>query len=106
MLPAVRSDQDWQAVVWDEQVVRPAAKDLATRLGLGGETLSREAPARGRAPGGLAQPGRTLPEIAAAPARTPAGAVAYRGDPRAFSSPPRLMDADRAAGLRVRADRR
>jgi hygromycin-B 7''-O-kinase len=32
MLPAVRTDEEWQAVVWDEQVIRPAAEDLAGRL--------------------------------------------------------------------------
>src|SRR5689334_12787839 len=37
MLPAVRTDQEWKAVVGDEQVIRPAAEDLAGRLGLAGE---------------------------------------------------------------------
>ena len=41
MLPPVRTDQEWQAVVWDEQVVRPAAEDLAARLGLAGTVLRR-----------------------------------------------------------------
>ena len=41
MLPAVRTDQEWQAVVWDEQVVRAAAEDLAARLGLTGTELRR-----------------------------------------------------------------
>ena len=41
MLPAVRSDEEWQAVVWDERIVRPAAEDLATRLGLAGVGLRR-----------------------------------------------------------------
>jgi hygromycin-B 7''-O-kinase len=41
MLPAVRTDQEWQTVVWDEQVVRPAAEDLAARLGLAGTGLRR-----------------------------------------------------------------
>ena len=41
MLPAVRTDQEWQAVVWDEQVVRPAAEDIAARLGLAGTGLRR-----------------------------------------------------------------
>jgi hygromycin-B 7''-O-kinase len=41
MLPAVRTDQEWQAVVWDEQVVRPAAEDVAARLGLAGTLLRR-----------------------------------------------------------------
>jgi hygromycin-B 7''-O-kinase len=41
MLPAVYTDQEWQAVVWDEQVVRPAAEDLAARLGLAGTELRR-----------------------------------------------------------------
>jgi hygromycin-B 7''-O-kinase len=41
MLPVVRTDQEWQAVVWDEQVVRPAAEDLAGRLGLAGAGLRR-----------------------------------------------------------------
>jgi len=41
MLPAVRTDEEWQAVVWDEHVVRPAAEDLAARLGLAGAGLRR-----------------------------------------------------------------
>jgi hygromycin-B 7''-O-kinase len=41
MLPAVRTDEEWQAVVWDEQVIRPAAEDLAGRLGLAGAGLRR-----------------------------------------------------------------
>ena len=41
MLPAVRTDQEWQAVVWDEEIVRPAAEDLAARLGLAGAELRR-----------------------------------------------------------------
>jgi hygromycin-B 7''-O-kinase len=41
MLPAVRTDQEWQAVVFDEKIVRPAAEDLAARLGLAGAGLRR-----------------------------------------------------------------
>jgi hygromycin-B 7''-O-kinase len=41
MLPAVRTDEEWQAVVWDESLVRPAAEDLAARLGLAGAVLRR-----------------------------------------------------------------
>ena len=41
MLPAVHTDQEWQAVVWDEKIVRPAAEDLAARLGLAGAGLRR-----------------------------------------------------------------
>ena len=41
MLPAVRSDAEWQAVVFDEEIVRPAAEDLAARLGLTGAGLRR-----------------------------------------------------------------
>ena len=41
MLPAVRTDEEWQAVVWDEKIVRPAAEDLAARLGLAGARLRR-----------------------------------------------------------------
>jgi hygromycin-B 7''-O-kinase len=41
MLPAVRTDEEWQAVVFDEKTVRPAAEDLAARLGLAGATLRR-----------------------------------------------------------------
>ena len=41
MLPAVHTDKEWQSVVWDEQVVRPAAEDLAARLGLAGTGLRR-----------------------------------------------------------------
>jgi len=41
MLPAVRTDAEWQAVVWDEKIVGPAAEDLAVRLGLAGAGLRR-----------------------------------------------------------------
>src|ERR1700733_4281354 len=41
MLPAVRTDQEWQAVVFDEKIVRRAAADLAARLGLAGAGLRR-----------------------------------------------------------------
>jgi hygromycin-B 7''-O-kinase len=41
MLPAVRTDQEWQAVVFDEQLVRPGAEDLAGRLGLAAAGLRR-----------------------------------------------------------------
>jgi Ser/Thr protein kinase RdoA (MazF antagonist) len=41
MLPAVRTDAEWQAVVFDEEIVRPAAEDLAARLGLAGAGLRR-----------------------------------------------------------------
>lgn len=41
MLPAVHTDQEWQAVVWDEQVVRSAAEEVAARLGLPGTVLRR-----------------------------------------------------------------
>ena len=41
MLPAVRTDQEWQAVVFNEKIVRPAAEDLVARLGLAGAGLRR-----------------------------------------------------------------
>src|ERR1700730_8910250 len=41
MLPAVGTDAEWQAVVFDERIVRPAAEDLAARLGLVGAGLRR-----------------------------------------------------------------
>ncbi len=41
MLPAVHTDDEWQAVVFDEEIVRPAAADLAARLGLAGAGLRR-----------------------------------------------------------------
>jgi hygromycin-B 7''-O-kinase len=41
MLPAVRTDEEWQAVVFDENIVRPAAEHLAVRLGLAGAGLRR-----------------------------------------------------------------
>lgn len=41
MLPAVDTDEEWQAVVFDEKIVRPAAEDLAGRLGLAGAGLRR-----------------------------------------------------------------
>ncbi|HEU5389184.1 MAG TPA: hypothetical protein VFV73_25120 [Streptosporangiaceae bacterium] len=43
MLPVVRTNEEWEAVVWDEEVVRPAAEDLAGRLGLAGAGLRRYA---------------------------------------------------------------
>ena len=41
MLPPVRTNEEWEAVVWDEAIVRPAAEDLAARLGLSGAGLRR-----------------------------------------------------------------
>ena len=41
MLPAVHTDEEWQTVVFDESLVRPAAEDLAARLGLAGAGLRR-----------------------------------------------------------------
>ena len=41
MLPAVRTNQEWEAVVWNESLIRPAAEDLAARLGLPGAELRR-----------------------------------------------------------------
>src|SRR6478672_999007 len=41
MLPAVRTDEEWRAVVWNEEIVRPAAEDLAAHLGLAGTGLRR-----------------------------------------------------------------
>src|SRR6185437_12899936 len=41
MLPAVRTDEEWRSVVWNEQLMRPAAEDLAARLGLAGAGLRR-----------------------------------------------------------------
>ncbi|MGH3150091.1 MAG: hypothetical protein ACRDOB_05090, partial [Streptosporangiaceae bacterium] len=37
----MRTYQEWQAVVFDEKIVRPAAEDLAARLGLAGAGLRR-----------------------------------------------------------------
>jgi len=41
MLPPVRTNEEWEAVVWDEEIVRPAAEELAGRLGLAGAGLRR-----------------------------------------------------------------
>ncbi|MFB9388972.1 phosphotransferase family protein [Streptomyces coeruleoprunus] len=41
MLPAVDTDEQWDAVVDDEAVMRPGAEDLCRRLGLGGAPLVR-----------------------------------------------------------------
>ncbi len=41
MLPAVHTDQEWQAVVWNEQIIRPAAEGVVARLGLAGTVLRR-----------------------------------------------------------------
>src|SRR5690242_4751714 len=68
MLPAVRTDQEWKAVVGDEQVIRPAAEDLAGRLGLAGAGLrrypegSRPRPSPPRTPS--PRPGSAPPEPA------------------------------------------
>ncbi|MFB8206297.1 phosphotransferase family protein [Streptomyces sp. NPDC056010] len=41
MLPVVETDEEWNAVVPDESVMRPGAKDLCARLGLSGAALVR-----------------------------------------------------------------
>lgn len=41
MLPAVRTDEEWRAVVFNEKIIRPAAEDLAARLGLADAGLRR-----------------------------------------------------------------
>ncbi|MEU5625442.1 phosphotransferase family protein [Streptomyces tendae] len=41
MLPAVETDDDWDAVVADESVMRPGAEDLCARLGFSGASLVR-----------------------------------------------------------------
>lgn len=48
MLPEVNTDEEWDAVVPDEAVMRPGAEDLCARLGLAGapSPASRKAPSR------------------------------------------------------------
>lgn len=41
MLPVVETDEEWDAVVPDETIMRPGAEDLCRRLGLGGAPLLR-----------------------------------------------------------------
>ncbi|MFF3392703.1 phosphotransferase family protein [Streptomyces sp. NPDC002669] len=41
MLPPVETNEEWDAVVLDETVMRPGAEDLCARLGLAGEPLTR-----------------------------------------------------------------
>ncbi|MCX0245200.1 phosphotransferase family protein [Streptomyces drozdowiczii] len=41
MLPAVETDDEWDAVVPDESVMRPGVEDLCARLGLSGASLVR-----------------------------------------------------------------
>ncbi|GHC66651.1 phosphotransferase family protein [Streptomyces flavofungini] len=41
MLPPVDTDEEWDAVVPDEAVMRPAVEDLSARLGLAGAPLTR-----------------------------------------------------------------
>ncbi|MGW6908847.1 phosphotransferase family protein [Streptomyces sp. NPDC054940] len=41
MLPPVETDEDWDAVVPDETIMRPGVEDLCARLGLGGAPLTR-----------------------------------------------------------------
>ncbi|MFJ6695244.1 phosphotransferase family protein [Streptomyces sp. NPDC091272] len=43
MLPEVNTDEEWDAVVPDEALVRPAAEDVCARLGLPGAALTRYA---------------------------------------------------------------
>ncbi|MDN3247097.1 phosphotransferase family protein [Streptomyces mutabilis] len=41
MLPLVETDEEWDAIVPDETVMRPGAEDLCARLGLAGAPLTR-----------------------------------------------------------------
>ncbi|MER6995591.1 phosphotransferase [Streptomyces sp. NPDC000410] len=41
MLPKVDTDEEWDAIVPDETVMRPGAEDLCARLGLAGAPLTR-----------------------------------------------------------------
>ncbi|MFG2339798.1 aminoglycoside phosphotransferase family protein [Streptomyces yangpuensis] len=41
MLPVVETDEEWDAVVPDESVMRPGVEDLCSRLGLSGASLVR-----------------------------------------------------------------
>ncbi|WP_353479664.1 phosphotransferase [Streptomyces sp. ALI-76-A] len=41
MLPVVETDEEWDAVVPDETVMRAGAEDLCARLGLAGAPLTR-----------------------------------------------------------------
>lgn len=41
MLPPVETDEEWDAIVPDETVMRPGAEDLCARLGLSGAPLTR-----------------------------------------------------------------
>ncbi|MEV0177429.1 aminoglycoside 3'-phosphotransferase/choline kinase family protein [Streptomyces sp. NPDC050803] len=41
MLPVVETDEEWDAVVPDETVMRPGVEDLCARLGLAGAPLTR-----------------------------------------------------------------
>ncbi|WP_234435098.1 MULTISPECIES: hypothetical protein [Streptomyces] len=41
MLPVVETDEQWDAVVPDESVMRPGAEALCARLGVGGLPLER-----------------------------------------------------------------
>ncbi len=41
MLPAVTTNEEWEAVVWNEDLIRPAAEDIAVRLGLAAAGLRR-----------------------------------------------------------------
>ncbi|MBB5925767.1 aminoglycoside phosphotransferase family protein [Streptomyces echinatus] len=41
MLPAVETDEEWDAIVRDETVMRPGVEDLCARLGLDGAPLTR-----------------------------------------------------------------
>ncbi|MFF5970924.1 phosphotransferase family protein [Streptomyces sp. NPDC012769] len=41
MLPSVETDEEWDAIVPDETVMRPGAEDLCARLGFAGAPLTR-----------------------------------------------------------------
>jgi hygromycin-B 7''-O-kinase len=98
MLPAVRTDEEWQAVVFDEKTVRPGAEDLAARLGLAGAGLRR-------------YPGGSRPVYAVGDRRVlklypTVSAPDSLIEARVLDGgKPRYVDAERAAGLRDRDDR-
>src|SRR6185437_9091546 len=78
MLPPVRTNEEWQAVVWDEEIVRPAAEELAGRLGLAGAGLRRYP--EGSRPGYAVDGRRVLklyPTVSAPDGVTEAGMLDY-----------------------------
>jgi hygromycin-B 7''-O-kinase len=101
MLPPVRTDEEWQAVVWDESLVRPAAEELAARLGLGGTGLRRYP--EGSRPVYSVGDGRVLklyPTVSAPDSITEAGVLEYLSGRLPVATPELLASGEYENGWR------